>query len=64
LLLRKLLEDAGETVAGVVDDDVDALEFVDGGFKCGVDVCFLGDIELYSEEVLLPISNWLRRGSE
>jgi hypothetical protein len=60
LLLAELFEDAGETVPGVVDDDIDALEFVDGGFECGVNVGFLGDIELYTEIVLQLIRYCLR----
>jgi hypothetical protein len=52
LLLGELFEDPGQAVAGVVDDDIYALEFVNCGFECGVDVCFLSNIEFYSEVVL------------
>jgi hypothetical protein len=52
LLLGELFEDPGQAVAGVVDYNIYALEFVNCGFECGVDVCFLRNIEFYSEVVL------------
>ena len=39
LLGRQLLEEAGVEVAGVVDEDVDAAEALDGGLDRGVCVC-------------------------
>jgi hypothetical protein len=55
-LLRELFEDAGEAVAGVVNDDIDALELVDCGFERGVDVGFLCDVEFQREIVLHFVS--------
>lgn len=52
MLLGELFEDPGQAVAGVVDDYINALEFVNRGFECGVDVCFLRNIEFHSEVVL------------
>jgi len=52
LLLSELFEDSWETLSCVVDDDINALEFIDGGFERGIDVSFLGDVELHSEVVL------------
>jgi hypothetical protein len=52
LLLGELFKVPGQAVAGVVDDDIYALEFVNCGFECGVDVCFLRNIEFYSKVVL------------
>lgn len=44
--MGELFEDAGEAVAGVVDDDVDAVEPFEGRFEGSVDVGLLGNIEL------------------
>lgn len=52
LLFGQLLEDSGETIACVVDDDVHALEFVNCRFECCIDVGFLCDVELEREVVL------------
>jgi hypothetical protein len=58
LLFGELFESPGQAVAGVVDDNIYALEFVNCGFECGVDVCFLRNIEFYSEVVLRFIREW------
>ena len=52
LLLGELFENTRETVASIVDDDVDTLELVNRAFERSVNICFLGNIELDSKEVL------------
>lgn len=50
----QLLEWAAQAVAGVVDDDIDALEGGEGLGEGSVDICRLGDVECEGEEVLRP----------
>jgi hypothetical protein len=50
---RDLLEVAGEEVPGVVDQDVDAAEAVDGGLRGGLGVLGAGDVEPGGQQVVL-----------
>lgn len=60
LFLRDFFEDAAEAVAGVVGDDVDATEGVDGFLECGFDLILFCDIEFDGEEVLRLVSRGIR----
>jgi hypothetical protein len=51
-LLGEFFENSRETVASIVYDDIDALELIDGGVECGVDIGFLSNVELQREVVL------------
>ncbi len=50
---RDLLEVAGEQVPGVVDQDVDAAEAVDGGLRGGLGVFEAGDVQRGDQQVVL-----------
>ncbi len=51
--LFKFFKGAAEPVAGVVDDDVDAAEFFEGGIEGGGDGGGVGDVEFEGEVVFL-----------
>jgi hypothetical protein len=51
LLRRQLLEVAGKEVAGIVDQDVDAAEPVDGGPRRRRGVGAVGDVQLEDQQV-------------
>jgi hypothetical protein len=53
LLLGQALELAGQTVASVVDADVNSPELFESFLEGGIDGVLLGDIAVESEEVLL-----------
>jgi len=57
LIGGQLFEDTGETISGVVYDDIEAAEFLDGVLECRIDLGLVGDIELESEVVLLLVSH-------
>ena len=52
LLGRQLFEEAGVEVAGVVDQDVDVTEAVDGRLDGGLGLARLRDVEAHDEEVV------------
>ena len=52
LLISKAFELAGQAVASVVDDDVDAAEVRKGFGESGVDGGLFGDIAVEGEEVI------------
>jgi len=52
LVRRDLLEVAGEEVPGVVDQDVDAAEPVDGGLRRRVRIVQAGDVQLGDQQIL------------
>lgn len=52
LLLCDFLKNTRETIAGIVDHDINALESIYCLLECGFDILLLGDVELNSEIVL------------
>ena len=45
LLRTQLLEEPGEEVARVIDQDIKSAELCDGGFDCCLRILWAGDVE-------------------
>src|SRR4029453_4490373 len=63
LFRAELLEEAGEEVARVIDQDVESAELRDGGLDCCLRIQWAGDVEFVCQEVVMvaPRGRDLRR---